>query len=42
MTIDPAIVADEVVLDIAETRGRPDPVPAAGGTSEDIRAAFGE
>jgi hypothetical protein len=36
--LDPAIVADEVVLDrLPETAGP----PAAGGTSDDIRAAFG-
>jgi 3-oxoacyl-[acyl-carrier-protein] synthase III len=41
LRIDPAIVADEVVLDT-----RPEPalatVVVAGGTSDDIRAAFGE
>jgi len=41
MTIDPAIVADEVVLDIAESRGRPDAARLAGGTTDDISAAFG-
>jgi hypothetical protein len=39
MHIDPAIVADEVVLDmIQETAISP---PAAGGTTDDVRAAFG-
>jgi 3-oxoacyl-[acyl-carrier-protein] synthase-3 len=41
MRIDPAIVADEVVLDIAESRGRPDAARMAGGTTDDISAAFG-
>jgi 3-oxoacyl-[acyl-carrier-protein] synthase III len=41
MRIDPAIVADEVELDILQETDRP-AVPAAGGTSDDIRAAFGE
>ena len=41
MRIDPAIVADEVVLDILPEAGRL-AAPAAGGTSDDIRAAFGE
>ncbi len=41
MRIDPAIVADEVILDIAETRGRPDAARMAGGTTDDISAAFG-
>jgi 3-oxoacyl-[acyl-carrier-protein] synthase III len=40
MRIDPAIVADEVVLDVLPEEGRPASV--AGGTSDDIRAAFGE
>jgi 3-oxoacyl-[acyl-carrier-protein] synthase III len=40
MRIDPAIVADEVVLDVLPEVGRA--VPVAGGTSDDIRAAFGE
>jgi len=41
MRIDPAIVADEVVLDVLQDA---DPAAAqqAGGTSDDIRAAFGE
>jgi len=42
MRVDPAIVADEVVLDIPQDAGEP---PAAsrlaGGTSDDISAAFG-
>ena len=39
MHIDPAIVADEVVLDaLAETAPPP---PRAGGTTDDMRAAFG-
>jgi 3-oxoacyl-[acyl-carrier-protein] synthase III len=40
MRIDPAIVADEVVLDVLpqSTRGAARP---AGGTTDDIRAAFG-
>jgi 3-oxoacyl-(acyl-carrier-protein) synthase III len=41
MRIDPAIVADEVELDILQETNRP-AAPAAGGTSDDIRAAFGE
>jgi 3-oxoacyl-[acyl-carrier-protein] synthase III len=41
MRVDPAIVADEVVLDIAESRGRPDAARMAGGTTDDISAAFG-
>jgi 3-oxoacyl-[acyl-carrier-protein] synthase III len=41
MRIDPAIVADEVVLDAFADAARP-PAAAAGGTSDDIRAAFGE
>jgi 3-oxoacyl-[acyl-carrier-protein] synthase-3 len=40
MRIDPAIVADEVVLDIAEDAGRAAAQPA-GSTSDDIHAAFG-
>ena len=37
--VDPAIVADEVVLDVlAETAPPP---PGAGGTTDDMRAAFG-
>jgi 3-oxoacyl-[acyl-carrier-protein] synthase-3 len=39
MQFDPAIVADEVVLDtLQETATRP---PRAGGTTDDMRAAFG-
>ena len=41
MTIDPAIVASEVVLDATQARGRPDGARATGGTSDDISAAFG-
>ena len=41
MRIDPAIVADEVELDLLQETDRP-AAPAAGGTSDDIRAAFGE
>jgi 3-oxoacyl-[acyl-carrier-protein] synthase III len=41
MRIDPAIVADEVVLDVLPEASRPGE-PAAGGTSDDVRAAFGE
>ncbi len=39
MHIDPAIVADEVVLDILQKTVAPPPV--AGGTTDDMRAAFG-
>jgi 3-oxoacyl-(acyl-carrier-protein) synthase III len=39
MDIDPAIVADEVVLDILQKTIAPPPV--AGGTTDDMRAAFG-
>ena len=43
MRIDPAIVADEVVLDILTGDGRPASAePAAGSTTDDIRVAFGE
>jgi 3-oxoacyl-[acyl-carrier-protein] synthase III len=42
MRIDPAIVADEVMLDILPEAGRPGAQAAAGSTSDDIRAAFGE
>jgi 3-oxoacyl-[acyl-carrier-protein] synthase III len=42
MRIDPAIVADEVVLDVLQEAGRPAGPAAAGSTSDDIRAAFGE
>ena len=42
MRIDPAIVADEVVLDVMPDADR-SAAPATGGsTSDDIRAAFGE
>ena len=47
MRIDPAIVADEVVLDILQDAGPAAPgqfgaTQMAGSTSDDIRAAFGE
>jgi len=54
LRVDPAIVADEVVLDILQDAGRAGlssglssgpssgASSAAGGTSDDIRAAFGE
>ena len=42
MRIDPAIVADEVVLDVLQDADRPGPPAAAGSTIDDIRAAFGE
>jgi len=38
---DPAVVADEVVLDILQDADR-SAGAAAGSTSDDIRAAFGE
>jgi hypothetical protein len=41
MRIDPAIVADEVMLDVLQDTDRHAPA-AAGSTSDDIRAAFGE
>ena len=41
MRVDPAIVADEVLLEVRDT-DRPAAGTAAGGTSDDIRAAFGE
>ena len=41
MRVDPAIVADEVVLDVLED-GHPGGRARAGSTSDDIRAAFGE
>jgi 3-oxoacyl-[acyl-carrier-protein] synthase III len=41
MRVDPAIVADEVVLEVRDA-DRPAAGTAAGGTSDDIRAAFGE
>ncbi len=40
MRIDPAIVADEVVLDVLEETA-PGPGPRAGSTTDDIHAAFG-
>jgi 3-oxoacyl-(acyl-carrier-protein) synthase III len=40
MRVDPAIVADEVVLEVLDAA--PAAGTAAGGTSDDIRAAFGE
>src|SRR5260370_35839206 len=43
MRVDPAIVADEVVLDILQDDGRSAAASAmAGSTTDDIRAAFGE
>ena len=42
MRIDPAIVADEVVLDILPDADRSSAPAAAGSTIDDIRAAFGE
>lgn len=44
MRVDPAIVADEVVLDIlaGDAPGLASGAPVAAGTSDDIRAAFGE
>ena len=42
MRIDPAIVADEVVLDVLQDADRAGAPAAAGSTSDDIRAAFGE
>ena len=42
MRIDPAIVADEVVLDILPDADRDSALAAAGSTIDDIRAAFGE
>jgi 3-oxoacyl-(acyl-carrier-protein) synthase III len=39
MQFDPAIVADEVVLDVLQDTATPP--PTAGGTSDDMRAAFG-
>jgi len=39
MQFDPAIVADEVVLDVLLQTATPP--PTAGGTSDDMRAAFG-
>jgi len=42
MRVDPAIVADEVVLDILDDADHVAGPAAAGGTSDDIRAAFGD
>jgi 3-oxoacyl-[acyl-carrier-protein] synthase-3 len=47
MRIDPAIVADEVVLDLLQeagqsATGQAKAGPVTGGTSDDIHAAFGE
>jgi len=42
MRIDPAIVADEVILDVLQDADRAGAPAAAGSTSDDIRAAFGE
>ncbi len=39
LQVDPAIMADEVVLDVILRTATPPPV--AGGTSDDMRAAFG-
>ena len=39
MHFDPAIVADEVVLDVRQETATPP--PRAGGTSDDMHAAFG-
>jgi 3-oxoacyl-[acyl-carrier-protein] synthase-3 len=41
LRVDPAIVADEVVLDVLQDTARPAGA-VAGSTSDDIRAAFGE
>ncbi len=40
LQVDPAIVADEVVLDVIEETGPP-PVAGRGSTSDDMHAAFG-
>ena len=40
LRVDPAIVADEVMLDLLE--GQSAAMPRGGSTSDDIRAAFGE
>jgi 3-oxoacyl-[acyl-carrier-protein] synthase III len=40
LQVDPAIVADEVVLDVLQETATPP--PRAGGTTDDMRAAFGE
>jgi hypothetical protein len=42
MRIDPAIVADEVVLDILQEAPDRASTGAGGSTSDDIRVAFGE
>jgi len=42
MRIDPAIVADEVVLDVLPDADRSAAPAPAGSTSDDIRAAFGD
>ena len=42
LRVDPAIIADEVVLDILPEADRSAAAPTAGGTSDDIRAAFGD
>ena len=39
LQFDPAIVADEVVLDVLQETATPP--PRAGGTTDDMRAAFG-
>ena len=39
LQFDPAIVADEVVLDVLQETSTPP--PRAGGTTDDMRAAFG-
>jgi 3-oxoacyl-[acyl-carrier-protein] synthase III len=41
MRIDPAIVADEVMLEVAVDAVRSAAAPSAGSTSDDISAAFG-
>jgi 3-oxoacyl-[acyl-carrier-protein] synthase III len=41
LEFDPAIVADEVVLDATGEAGAGTRPPVAGGTSDDMRAAFG-
>jgi hypothetical protein len=43
MRIDPAVVADEVVLDILEdVSGRSAASRVTGTTTDDLRVAFGE
>jgi len=46
MRVDPAIVADEVVLDVQETqrdgRSAAPPERVTASTTDDVRAAFGE